>query len=168
MIVDETDQAAGHPVFWDFLSQIRGYYIDRDQTPTFQSVILAGVYDIRNLKRRVRQQAILEAGGVEMHGNLLETGSRNSPWNISVDFKVDISFSPQDIAGMLEDYDKDYATGMDIVEMSDRIYAYTAGYPYLVSRLCKLIDEEVAGSRNFPQKKTPGHMLDFWKRSESF
>ena len=69
---------------------------------------------------------------------------------------------------MLEDYDKDYATGMDIVEMSDRIYAYTAGYPYLVSRLCKLIDEEVAGSRNFPQKKTPGHMLDFWKRSESF
>lgn len=153
LIVDETDQAAGHPVFLDFLSQIRGYYIDRDQTPTFQSVILAGVYDIRNLKRRVRQQAILEAGGVEMHGDLLEEGSRNSPWNISVDFKVDMSFSPQDIAGMLEDYDKDYATGMDIVEMSDRIYAHTAGYPYLVSRLCKLIDEEVAGSRNFPQKK---------------
>ncbi len=39
LIVDETDQAAGHPVFLDFLSQIRGYYIDRDQTPTFQSVI---------------------------------------------------------------------------------------------------------------------------------
>lgn len=30
----------------DFLAQIRGYYIDRDEAATFQSVILAGVYDV--------------------------------------------------------------------------------------------------------------------------
>ena len=36
----------------DFLSQLRGYYIDRDVTPAFQSVILAGVYDIKNIKRK--------------------------------------------------------------------------------------------------------------------
>lgn len=34
-----------------FLAQLRGYYIDRDRSATFRSVILAGVYDIRNLKR---------------------------------------------------------------------------------------------------------------------
>ncbi len=36
----------------DFLSQLRGYYIDRDVTPAFQSVILAGVYDIKNIKEK--------------------------------------------------------------------------------------------------------------------
>ncbi|MDE7312930.1 MAG: ATP-binding protein [Eubacterium sp.] len=133
LIVDEADQAAGHSVFLDFLSQIRGYYIDRDQTPTFQSVILAGVYDIRNLKRRVLHQAVLPAGEREMYEDTLEAGSRNSPWNISVDFKVDMSFSPQDIAGMLAEYEKDYHVGMDICEMANVIYEHTAGYPYLVS-----------------------------------
>lgn len=36
-------------VFLDFLSQLRAGYIDRDLEPTFKSVILAGVYDIKNL-----------------------------------------------------------------------------------------------------------------------
>lgn len=142
LMIDETDQAAGYPVFLDFLSQLRGYYIDRDETPTFQSVILAGVYDIKNLKRKVLHR-----------GDVPEEGSRNSPWNISVDFKVDMSFTPQDIEGMLTEYDKDYGVGMDAADMSQKIYAHTSGYPYLVSRLCKLMDEEIAGSAGFPEKK---------------
>lgn len=35
-------------VFLDFPAQLRGYYINRDRKPAFQSVILAGVYDVRN------------------------------------------------------------------------------------------------------------------------
>ena len=46
LIIDEVDSASNNQVFLDFLSQLRGYYIDRDVTPAFQSVILAGVYDI--------------------------------------------------------------------------------------------------------------------------
>ena len=38
----------------DFLAQLRGYYINRSRFATFQSVILAGVCDIRNLKRKMR------------------------------------------------------------------------------------------------------------------
>lgn len=35
---------------------LRAYYIDRDVWPSFQSVILAGVYDVRNLKRKLRTE----------------------------------------------------------------------------------------------------------------
>lgn len=163
LMVDEADQASGHPVFLDFLSQIRGYYIDRDQTPTFQSVILAGVYDIRNLKRRIPHNAAPQVDGRESHDGVLEIGSRNSPWNISVDFKVDMSFSPKDIAGMLSEYAAEECVEMDVSEMSGIIYEHTSGYPYLVSRLCKLIDEEVAGSVDFPEKKDAWTYAGFLK-----
>lgn len=138
LMIDEIDSAANNQVFLDFLAQLRGYYIDRDSTPTFQSVILVGVYDVRNLKRKFRSQ---------------EEHRANSPWNIAADFKVDMSFSAVEIAGMLKEYEEDYVTGMDIVEMSEQIYEYTSGYPFLVSKLCKIIDEEIAGSRDFPDKK---------------
>ena len=138
LMVDETDSAANNQVFMDFLAQLRGYYIDRDHSPTFQSVILAGVYDIKNLKRKFHPE---------------EEHRRNSPWNIAVEFKVDMSFSAEEIAGMLEDYEEEHATGMDVVEIAGLLYEYTSGYPFLVSRLCKLMDEEIAGSGNFPEKK---------------
>lgn len=138
LIIDEVDSAANNQVFLDFLAQLRGYYIDRDHSPTFQSVILAGVYDIKNLKRKFRTE---------------EDHKMNSPWNIAVEFRVDMSFCAEEIAGMLKEYEEDYATGMNITELSGLIYEYTSGYPFLVSRLCKLIDEEVAGSKEYPEKK---------------
>ncbi len=138
LIIDEVDSAANNQVFLDFLAQLRGYYIDRDRSAAFRSVILAGVYDIRNLKRKFRSD---------------EDHKMNSPWNIAVEFKVDMSFSAGEIAGMLEDYEKEHETGMDISEMANLIYAHTSGYPFLVSKLCKLIDEEVTGSGSFPKTK---------------
>ena len=41
LLIDEVDSASNNQVFLDFLSQLRAYYIDRDEQPTFQSVILA-------------------------------------------------------------------------------------------------------------------------------
>ena len=43
-------------IYLDFLSQLRAGYIDRDLEPTFKSVILAGVYDIKNLKHKLRNE----------------------------------------------------------------------------------------------------------------
>ena len=37
----------------DFLGQIREYYMDRDETAAFHSVILAGVYDVKNLRMKI-------------------------------------------------------------------------------------------------------------------
>ena len=136
LIIDEVDSAANNQVFMDFLAQLRGYYMNRDVRPTFQSVILAGVYDIKNIRRKLRPD--------EEHKN-------NSPWNIAADFLIDMSFSANEIKGMLENYEQDHHTGMDIKEMSDLLYDYTSGYPFLVSRLCKLIDERITVKENSPK-----------------
>ena len=135
LIIDEVDTASNNQVFVDFLAQLRAYYLKRRRMHTFQSVILAGVYDIRNIRRRIRPD---------------DEHKQNSPWNIAADFDVDLSFTAEDIAGMLAQYEADYHTGMDIKKISELLYDYTSGYPFLVSRLCKLMDEKIAGTGVFP------------------
>lgn len=126
LMIDEADNAADYQVFLDFLSQMRGYYIQRKKRAAFHSVILSSVYDIRNMKRKA------ESG---------DSDRVNSPWNIAVNFSEDMSFSPEDIAGMLCEYESDHHTGMDPDEIAKLIYDYTSGYPFLVSCLCKIMDE---------------------------
>lgn len=138
LLVDEVDSAVKSHVLVDFLAQLRGYYIDRDETPTFQSVILAGVYDVRNLKMKIR--------GEDEH-------KTNSPWNIAADFDIDMSLSEQGISKMLGEYEQDHQTGMNTAELAKLLYEYTSGYPFLVSRICKLLDEKIAGSERFPDFK---------------
>lgn len=129
LIIDEVDSAANNQVFLDFLAQLRAYYLDRDESPIFQSVILAGVYDIKNLKMKIRPES---------------EHRYNSPWNIAETFDVDMSFSASGIAGMLNDYEGDHHTGMDVNDIAQCIYEYTAGYPFLVSLICKVIDRKVS------------------------
>ena len=126
LMIDEVDSASNNQVFLDFLAQLRGYYLERTEFPTFQSVILACVHDIRNLRQKIRPDA---------------EHKHNSPWNIASNFDIDMSFSVSDIAGMLTEYEQDHHTGMDIQKLSQLIYAYTSGYPVLVSSICKYMDE---------------------------
>lgn len=142
LIIDEVDQASNHKVFLDFLGVLRDKYLKRESRPTFRSVILAGVYDIKNLKLKMRDEA---------------EHQYNSPWNIASDFNVDMSLSVSGIAGMLADYERDHETGMDIKSISNLIYDYTSGYPYLVSRICKIIDE-------YLPKKMP-ELSVYWTRN---
>ncbi len=139
LIIDEVDTASNDQVFVDFLAQLRAGYMGRRRTPAFQSVILAGVYDVRSIKRKIRPD-----------GEHIE----NSPWNIATKFNVDMSFSVEDIAGMLMEYEQDHHTGMDCFMLSNLIHGCTFGYPYLVSALCKYIDEEVAGTEKYKDKKS--------------
>ena len=139
LIIDEVDSATNNQVFLDFLAQLRAYYLKRDSLPTFRSVILAGVYDVKNIRRKIRSD---------------EEHKVNSPWNIATDFRIDMSFSPDDIAGMLKEYEADHHTGMEIGAMAKEIYEYTSGYPFLVSKICKLLDERVAGSGDFPDESS--------------
>jgi len=50
------------------------------------------------------------------------------------------------------EYETDYKTKMNVEEMAALLSDYTSGYPFLVSRLCKLIDERVAGNGDFQDK----------------
>lgn len=126
LIIDEVDQASNFTSFLKLLGMLRNKYLERHLLPTFKSVILAGVYDIKNLKLKLRPE--------EMHQS-------NSPWNIASDFKVDMRFSAADIATMLQAYEADHDTGMDVQAMAQWLYEQTSGYPYLTTRLCQLMDE---------------------------
>jgi hypothetical protein len=138
LLIDEVDKTSNNRVFLHFLSMLRNKFLARKSGKdfTFHSVILAGVYDIKNIKLKLIQEGVYKPS---------ETEDRiyNSPWNIAVDFTVDMSFSPNEIASMLEDYENDYRTGMSIAAISEEIYNYTSGYPFLVSRICKCIDGEL-------------------------
>ena len=127
LIIDEVDSATNNQVFLDFLAQLREGYLNRDAegVPAFQSVILAGVTDVKNLRRKLRPD---------------EDHKFNSPWNIAADFNVDMSFNADEIAAMLEEYEADHRTGMDIKAVAQEIHNFTSGYPFLVSRICQLID----------------------------
>lgn len=126
LMIDEVDQSSDNQLFVSFLGMLRNKYLQRTKVPTFHSVILAGVYDIKNLKLKLRPD---------------DERKYNSPWNVAVDFNVKMSFSADDIAGMLHEYEQEHDTGMDISVISQLIYEYTAGYPYLVSAICKIIDD---------------------------
>ncbi len=130
LMIDEVDSASNNQVFIDFLAQLRSYYLNRDKTPIFHSVILAGVYDIKNLKLKLRPES---------------EHQYNSPWNIAAKFNINMGFSSSQIRGMLEEYEADYHTGMDTETVAEEIYQYTSGYPVLVSSICKYIDEELLG-----------------------
>ena len=127
LLIDEVDQAGNHVSFIKFLGLLRGIYLNRDVVPTFQSVILAGVYDIKNLKLKMRPE--------DLH-------QYNSPWNIAVPFDVDMSLSADGIAGMLAEYKADHGLDFDEKSVGQMIRDYTSGYPFLVSRICQIIDAE--------------------------
>jgi len=129
LMIDEVDSAANNQVFIDFLAQLRAQYLMRFQQPALKSVILTGVYDIKNLRQKIRSE---------------DEHKYNSPWNIAADFDIDMSLSKEGIAGMLMEYEEDHRTGMNVDEMACDIFDYTSGYPFLVSRLCQLMDEKVS------------------------
>jgi len=139
LMIDEVDKTSNNLIFLRFLGMLRDKYLKRNNGvgATFQSVILAGVYNVKNLKLKM-----IQAGNHQ-----LQDGEKriNSPWNIAVDFNVDMSFNETEIASMLTEYENDHKTRMDIEAVSKEIRAYTSGYPYLVSRICQKIEEELKG-----------------------
>ena len=129
LIVDEVDSATNNQVFLDFLARLRLQYLEHEKRPgipAFQSVILAGVTDVKHLKAKIRPE---------------DQRKVNSPWNIAADFDVRMSFDEADVAGMLREYEADHATGMDADSLARGIVGWTGGYPFLVSRVCQLVDK---------------------------
>ena len=135
LIIDEVDKSSNNQIFLNFLAMLRNKYLDREKGKaiTFKSVILAGVYDIKNLKLKLRPE---------------EERKYNSPWNIAAPFKVDMSLHKDGIKNMLDEYKKDKNLTFDTLKSSEFIYFYTSGYPFLVSRLCQIIDEDLDSSWN--------------------
>ena len=137
LIIDEVDKISNNQVYLDFLSMLRKKYLAaQDELDfTFYSVILAGVYDVRNLKWKVKLASDHQVEStIQVY---------NSPWNIAINFTVDMSFSFEEIKTMLVAYENDYQLGIDIKTIAKEIHKYTSGYPFLVSRICQCIHREL-------------------------
>ncbi|WP_346885126.1 AAA family ATPase [Clostridium sp. UBA4395] len=130
LMIDEVDKSSNNQLFFSFLGLLRSKYLLRNegQDYTFHSVILAGVHDVKTLKIKLRPD---------------EEHKYNSPWNIATDFNVDMSFSKEEIITMLDDYTENKRVNLDKEYFAERLYFYTSGYPFLVSKLCKIIDENI-------------------------
>ena len=130
LMIDEVDKAANNQLFLDFLGMLRTKYLGQNEglDRSFHSVILAGVHDIKTLKAKIRPE---------------EKRMLNSPWNIAVDFDVELSLSRGEITPMLEDYAAERNVKMDIPFFAEYLDYFTSGYPFLVSYLCKIIDEKI-------------------------
>lgn len=111
-----------------FLGLLRNKYLamSAGEDKSFKSVILGRVHDIKNIKLKIREE---------------KDRVFNSPWNVAADFRVDMSFSTKEIEAKLFDYTIETGISMDTGLLSNEIRKFTSGYPYLVSRLCKNIDE---------------------------
>ena len=133
LMIDECDDGSNNDVFLKFLGVLRKKYLFRTEEldVTFKSVILAGVHDIKSLRYKVR------GDGEEQP---------NSPWNIAENFNVDMSFNEVEIGSLLLDYLSEHPdVKMDVSLIASKIHYFTNGYPFLVSYLCKMIDEEFEG-----------------------
>lgn len=142
LIIDEVDKSSNNQLFLSFIGMLRNKYLAREvgRDFTFKSVILAGLYDVKSLKLKIRSE---------------EEAKYNSPWNIAVDFDVDMSFSAKEISTMLKEYCLENSFTMDIDRLSEELYFFTGGYPFLVSRLCQIIDEKI-----YEMDKKPWELID--------
>lgn len=127
LIIDEVDKSSNNQLFVSFLAMLRNKYLVRREEKTFYSVVLAGLYDVKSLKLKLR-------AGTE--------AKYNSPWNIATEFKVDMNLQVAEIKPMLVEYAEDKGVQMDTQVIAERLFYYTSGYPFLVSKLCKMLDEK--------------------------
>ncbi len=127
LMIDEVDKSSNNQLFVSFLAMLRNKYLEQDTFKTFHSIVLAGVHDVKNLKLKLRTDT---------------EQKYNSPWNIATDFKVDMNFYPNEIKPMLDEYVRDKGVNMNTQAIAERIFYYTSGYPFLVSKLCKMLDED--------------------------
>ena len=106
LMLDEVDKSSDNQIFLSFLGLLRTKYLDmqKGEDSSFYSVILAGVYDIKNLKLKYRNG---------------EEEKYNSPWNIAADFDINMSFAAKDIISMLSEYEEEHHTNMDISSIAE-------------------------------------------------
>ncbi len=140
LMIDEVDKSSNNQLFLSFLGLLRNKYLLRNvgKDYTFHNVVLAGVHDIKTLKLKIRAD---------------EEHKYNSPWNIASDFDVEMSFSISEIKTMLDDYVENKAVDLDKEYFAEKLYFYTSGYPFLVSKLCKIIDEKIMDQNELKWEK---------------
>jgi hypothetical protein len=133
LLIDEVDKSSNNQLFVSFLAMLRSKYLERDVFKTFHAVVLAGVHDVKSLKLKLRPD---------------EEQKLNSPWNIAADFNVNMNLLVSEILPMLEEYAEDRNVTLEAENIAEMLFFYTSGYPFLVSKICKIFDETILPNKS--------------------
>jgi hypothetical protein len=130
LLVDEID-AIPERIVIGFLHSLREMYLERTYKPTFHSIALVGVRDIKSLKVKIRNES-------------KSIGSQ-SPFNIAVDYKIPL-FTLENIKQYYQQHTKE--TGQIFEDgICEKVHQVTNGYPFLVSYIAKAMVEVVVKDR---------------------
>ena len=129
LIIDNANKSLNdnYNVFTTFMGMLKVQQISnrKGKYNTFKSVIFAGVFDSSDTDENPIDRI----------------------YNIKLDIKMDfgyiITFHEEDIEKMLIEYQTDNKTNMDTMNIAHKLYEITGGYPLLVSKICKCIDEKL-------------------------
>ncbi len=124
LIIDEIDHRANSRIFKHFLSVLRAKYLDRHPEKTFHSVVL--------------EQSVRDPNNYAIIGR-----DADSPWNIATEFTIDLGFQVAELIPMLEEYQQDRGVAMDPLVIAEQLFYYTSGHPFLTSKLCKVLAEDL-------------------------
>ncbi len=136
LLIDEVDKSSNNQLFISFLAMLRDKYLAQEESKTFHSIVLAGVHDVKSLKIKIRPDG---------------EGKFNSPWNIATEFNVDMNLQAFEIKPMLDEYAADKGVQMNTQEIAELLFYYTSGYPFLVSKLCKMFDEGILPNKQIKE-----------------
>ena len=130
LMIDEVDKASNNQVFLSFLGSLRDRYLSSMEKSfsIFHSIVLIGVHDVKTLKLKLRPN---------------ENGKLNSPWNIAESLNTKFTFSADEISPMISDYAQEHNFVVDADLIAKKLFYYTSGNPFLISQMCKVIDEQL-------------------------
>lgn len=141
VLFDEIDCLSNGTLI-SFLRQLRDGYVNRSRFPFVHSIALVGMRNIRDYKAKVREDR--------------ETLGSASPFNIVKASKTLRNFTQDEIAAL-------YAQHTGATEqifppaVTERVYFYTQGQPWLVNAVACEIVEQILNS-DFSQPIFPDHV----------
>ncbi len=130
ILFDEIDCLSNGTLI-SFLRQLRDGYINRDMIPFVHSVGLIGMRNIRDYKGKIREER--------------ETPGSASPFNIVTKAMTLKNFTKEEVAELYHQHTQE--TGQVFPpDVTDSVYHYTQGQPWLVSAAAREIVTEILES----------------------
>lgn len=129
LIIDDVDKSYYNQLFCDFLGMLQAKFnlAQAERVKTFQSIILVGMHNVNDIMINDSPNEIIY----------------NSIWNIASEFNIEFELEIKEIASMLREYSAERNIELNAYKFAEKLFYYTSGHPFLVSKLAEVIDDEI-------------------------
>ena len=140
-LIDEVDNLLRYDLFIEFLEKLKYYYtvkLSNKYKSMIRSIVLVGVRDFDRIFSNRACERTLYVDNIQ--------------WNSEFISHVDLSLNQHNIEQMICEYKEEQHLSFEHKYIAEQIYAYTFGYPFLVSKLCEIIDSKISLDPEFGSK----------------